>query len=583
MSESNGFDNFNNNSDTAAENAVSDTYVTESSEELYRTPDLTSDVAADAAEEKQEDQRVEELIDYAGNAVDGMTAHVENEFQENQTAQNDNPYQHNNSYEEQNVSGGSPYNNNAYSAGAHHDNSPYGNNAYNEQNVQNSSPYSNNPYGNSAYSEQNMQNGSPYSNNPYGNDVYNGQSMQNSSPYNNNPYGNGAYNGQNGSPYNNNPYGNGAYGGQNAQNGNSYGNASYSGQTAQNNYQNPYGTPPYGNGNSQYSPYAVPTKKNTGLIVGIVIGIMALFLIAVFALAYKVVDLYTSENNKKRSTREEYNFDDDEWEYDQKRDDYYNDGDHHYDDHYFDDYYDDYYDDYFNDDYGDYYDDYFGSGNNGDGGNNIENDKYYSLHDEIRNDLTYSVKLEDYKYDTTYENVDIQVTYPVIEGNDVPNLDKLNSVIKDEADFITEYFEEEYQDYMMDDSDYFTALSIGYVTYMDEEKLSIAFSEHMYSDYYDDVFLYCINIDMENGIVLDNESLLGIDDDFSVDFRRRSDIQNGEISYLTMMTDQEITRHFKSTDIIVFYIPQGMEIGFNYDAGWVTVTYEDYEKYLKVF
>ena len=88
---------------------------------------------------------------------------------------------------------------------------------------------------------------------------------------------------------------------------------------------------------------------------------------------------------------------------------------------------------------------------------------------------------------------------------------------------------------------------------------------------------------MENGIILDNESMLNIDDDFSVEFRERSDIQNGEIEHLTAMSDQEITGHFNSSDIIVFYTPQGMEIGFNYDEGWVTVTYKEYEQYLKVF
>ena len=49
------------------------------------------------------------------------------------------------------------------------------------------------------------------------------------------------------------------------------------------------------------------------------------------------------------------------------------------------------------------------------------------------------------------------------------------------------------------------------------------------------------------------------------------------------MSDQEIIGHFNSSDIIVFYTPQGMEIGFNYDEGWVTVTYKEYEQYLKVF
>ncbi len=585
MSESNQFDNFNKNSDGETQEAVSDTYAVESREDLYRTPDLDlerenaadevtgteavivqgpEDLTAETvvcevvdANAAEEDTRViydSVPVDYAGNAVDGMYGEADRQVQDTGAQQSDNLH---------------------------------GSNPYDGQNMQNNSAYdgqNNDAYGINPYRGQNAQN-----NNPYGNNSYNGQNAQN-----NNPYGNNSYNGQN--AQNNNPYGNNSYSGHNTQNNNPYGNGFYNEQNTQNNYQNVYGNPPYGNGNNgnnPYSPYAVPQRKNnTGLIIGIVIGIIVLFLIAVFALAYKAVDLYTSEKEKKRNTREEYDYDD----YDDERDRSHDDNDYYGDDHY--DYFDDdyFYDDYpypygdefpyeydypYGDDFPyeyDYYD-FFGD----DGEENVDDGRYYSLHNEIRNDLQYSVKLEDYRYDTTYENVDIQVTYPVIEGSDVPNLDKLNGAIKEEVEFITEYFEEEYQDYMVDNDDYFVATSTGYVTYMDEEKLSIAFSEYIYSDYYNDVFVYCINIDMENGIVLDNESLLNTDDAFSVEFRKRSDIQNGEISYLTAMTDQEITKHFKSSDIIVFYIPQGMEIGFNYDAGWVTVTYEDFEKYLKVF
>ena len=509
-------------------------------------------------------------VDYAGNAIDGMYGGTDRQVQDTGAQQSGNPHG-SNPYDGQNMQ-----NNSAYDG---QNNNAYGINPYSGQNTQN-----NNPYGNSPYNGQSTQN-----NNPYGNGSYNGQNMQSI-----NPYGIAPYNGQN--AQSNNPYGNNSYNGQNAQSNNPYGNGFYNEQNTQNNYQNIYGNPPYGNGNNgnnPYSPYAVPQRKNnTGLIIGIVIGIIVLFLIAVFALAYKAVDLYTSEKEKKRNTREEYDFGD----YDDERDRNHDDNDYYDDDHY--DYFDDdyFYDDYpypygdefpyeydypYGDDFPyeyDYYD-FFGD----DEEENVDDGRYYSLHNEIRNDLQYSVKLEDYRYDTTYENVHIEVTYPVIEGSDVPNLDKLNGAIKEEVEFITEYFEEEYQDYMVDDDDYFAATSTGYVTYMDEEKLSIAFSEYIYSDYYNDVFVYCINIDMENGIILDNESLLNTDDAFSVEFRKRSDIQNGEISYLTAMTDQEITKHFKSSDIIVFYIPQGMEIGFNYDAGWVTVTYEDFEKYLKVF
>ncbi len=199
--------------------------------------------------------------------------------------------------------------------------------------------------------------------------------------------------------------------------------------------------------------------------------------------------------------------------------------------------------------------------------------------------MSYTVDFELYEYDSDYEEVEIMVFYPVISSSDdIPNLDKLNATIQSEIDFLVEYFEDEYEEYFVDDGEsYFHATSTGYVTYMDEEKMSIVFSENVYSDYYYDAFLYSINIDMENGIILDNESMLNIDDDFSVEFRERSDIQNGEIEHLTAMSDQEITGHFNSSDIIVFYTPQGMEVGFNYDEGWVTVTYKEYEQYLKVF
>ena len=35
--------------------------------------------------------------------------------------------------------------------------------------------------------------------------------------------------------------------------------------------------------------------------------------------------------------------------------------------------------------------------------------------------------------------------------------------------------------------------------------------------------------------------------------------------------------------LIIFYTPLGMEVGFNYYYGWVTVTYKDYQKYKSLF
>lgn len=374
----------------------------------------------------------------------------------------------------------------------------------------------------------------------------------------------------NSSPYKDGPYNQDPYGSWQSQDG-LHNDGPYSG--------NPYHGNPYHDhsyNNNPYSPYAAPAKKNNvGLIIGIVAGIIVLFLIAVFALTYKAVSLFAEERDRRRrDSYEEHEFRDDREKNREERreeddlDDYFDDS---YDDYFNDDYYDYDYDDYFNDDY-DAYDDY-----------DYDNEQYYTLHDDIRKDLSYSVEFDYFEYESDDEDVAILVSYPVITGENVPNLAHLNDVIQEEVDLFREYYEEEYIEYMEDEDSYFTALSSGYVTYMDEEKLSIVFSEYIYSDFYDSAYLYCINIDMENGVILDNENILSIDDAFSVEFRKQSDIQNGEIVYVTGMTDQEITGLFNSPDVIVFYTPKGMEIGFNYEEGWVTVTYEEYEKYLKVF
>lgn len=459
-----------------------------------------------------------------------------------------------------------PYNNNPYDGqmppngnqGSPYNPYPYNNNSYN--NPYNNNPYNNNPYNNTPY------NNNPYNNNPNVNNTYN------NNQYNNNPYGGNPYNSNqyNNAQYNNTPYGN---------QGSQYNNNPYN--------NNQYGNNPYSNqyGNNPYSPYAMPPKKNkNGLIIGIVIGIIVLFLIAVFALSYRAIILFTQDNDRIRNDRDEYQFDDrDDWGTGRgrkERDPYYDyndddDDDDRYDDYDYDNWYDHHDDRHHDYDYDDWYDDY----------NYDDDSPYYELHDDVRTDLSYSVEWDYYESEMDSENVDVWSEYPIIHSKDVPNLDRLNNVIKDEVYSFEEFFKEEYEPYITED-DYYEAYILGYVTYMDEDKMSIVFDERIYSYYYDDysdVYLCCINIDMKNGVVLDNKNILNIDDDFSVDFRERSDIQNGESYYVSMMTDQEITDYFNSKDIIVFYTPMGMEIGFNYEQGWITVTYSEYEQYLKVF
>lgn len=206
---------------------------------------------------------------------------------------------------------------------------------------------------------------------------------------------------------------------------------------------------------------------------------------------------------------------------------------------------------------------------------------YGDVTDNIRTDLDYSIKWENYEYEGNNEYVMIAVDYPVIEG-DVPNRDILNEMIANEVVYFEEYFNE-YSQYMLD-GEIFVVYSEGNVTYMDEEKMSIVFTETIYSDYWQDTDLYCINIDMENGVVLNNSSILEVNKDFAVDFRIRSREQNGSVSALDYMTDQEMIYYLSNNDTsIIFYTPLGMEVGINYGESYVTVTYKDYEEFLQKY
>ncbi|MCM1251588.1 MAG: hypothetical protein NC321_02110 [Clostridium sp.] len=397
-----------------------------------------------------------------------------------------------------------------------------------------------------------------------------GQYANGNNPYNGGQYAGGQY--ANG----NNPYSGGQYaGGQYANGNNQYNGGQY--QYGNNQYQNSYQTNPYGN--NPYSPYATPpAKKHTGLIIGVIIAGVILFLIAIFALFYHIldraiekkevndiIDYYDSENHNNDEDYHGNNYDNDNNYYHGYNDDDYG---HHNDDYdYHDGYHYDYDDDY-HDNYG-YYDEY-------------DDDEYYTLHDDIKENLSYSIEWEYYEYEPDDSDVLILIDYPVIIGNRVPNLDRINEVLADEVAVFTEYYEDEYANYMYGEDNYFYATATGYVTYMSEDVLSVVFSEMIYSDYYDSAYCYSINIDMRDGIIMDNTDIITVDDDFSVDFRYRSDRQNGNA--VEWASDQEITEFLTSPgNLIIYYVPQGMEIGFNYDEGWVTVTYHDYEDFLKIF
>lgn len=210
--------------------------------------------------------------------------------------------------------------------------------------------------------------------------------------------------------------------------------------------------------------------------------------------------------------------------------------------------------------------------------------EYFSFPAEnIVDGLAYSVEMVSEEYED--DNSIICYDYPVVSG-DVPGVDYINDTICAEWESMIEYYEEDYRE-NAGEYDGISAWLEGSVTYMSEDILSIVYEESVaygeYLDYQVDAYAYCLNFDMKNGQLLETAGMLNIDEEFAADFRNRSDKQNGS-SVLDYYDDDEVMEFLEDPyHLILFYCPQGMEIGINVDEGWVTVTYADYEEFLKKF
>lgn len=213
-----------------------------------------------------------------------------------------------------------------------------------------------------------------------------------------------------------------------------------------------------------------------------------------------------------------------------------------------------------------------------------EPSEYYEFHDAIGEDLSYWVEFETQdEVVGENENISLSVIYPVFYGEEEVDLRAVNNEVQKELLEIQNYVYSVSE--WLSDNEEFTFEADSYVTYMDEDILSIAYLEYGYlnGQYYES-YVISVNIDMNSKMALTNTQLLNIDDDFSIEFRNRCEKQNGEIESLYYYSDQEITKLLTSeNNLIIFYTPLGMEVGFNYNYGWVTVTYTDYQKYQRKF
>lgn len=208
-------------------------------------------------------------------------------------------------------------------------------------------------------------------------------------------------------------------------------------------------------------------------------------------------------------------------------------------------------------------------------------DQYYEFHNEISSGLSYQIDMEEFtEFAEGSSNVLADGNYPKVLCEDKKKEERVNNIIYREIESIFDHLE--YVGQELDDDTFFMYEVESYITYMDEDILSVAYVEYGYLD--DEAFesyVISINVDMESGLAMTNSQMLNIDDDFSIDFRERTERQNGSNELLDYYSDQEITQMLNDEDsLIIFYTPLGMEIGFNYYYGWVTVTYPDYARYV---
>lgn len=213
--------------------------------------------------------------------------------------------------------------------------------------------------------------------------------------------------------------------------------------------------------------------------------------------------------------------------------------------------------------------------------------KYYNNVCEcIDYTVPYKINREYYEYISPDKNITIRLAYIQLDG-DIPNLDQLNEQILSYSSYLAGYYFENYSEEDIYDG-WVDMSTDSYVVYNDENKMSIVLDENWNIDEEYSMDLYAINIDLETGMILDNNTVLDFTDELSAKFRERSNEQNGIVEGMEALTDGEITEFLSDTSSsIVFYTPIGMEVGYNYfyegSSGWVTASFPDYQDYIKSF
>ena len=197
-----------------------------------------------------------------------------------------------------------------------------------------------------------------------------------------------------------------------------------------------------------------------------------------------------------------------------------------------------------------------------------EGDDYYEeLADATTDGLSYQVE---WHQETAYpdaadENAYFSLYYPTFSGENEQLLASINEKVKE----MIHRYDSSYTD------DKAVVNVVVYVTLMEENRLSLVCKYEVSGkdDYYG---LDAMNMDMSTGQEIPYEQLLEVDDTLVTRFRVQNSKQNGNISWLDDMSDDELLKILSDDEKrVVFLTPVGTEVGINTDDGWVTVTFKE--------
>lgn len=202
-------------------------------------------------------------------------------------------------------------------------------------------------------------------------------------------------------------------------------------------------------------------------------------------------------------------------------------------------------------------------------------DAYYKrLVNAVREDLSYQVEFQVHNYED--ETGRYYFYYPQLKGGQIPNLEEINARIREVA-FV--YSEEAYIGAPEG------VETVSYVTYMDEEVLSVVVCEYTYYLNLEGIWenggrLYCVTFDLQEGKEIPKTEILDMDVEFAsrfLELLEEQEEKNPQKSNMELETPESIYRYYLTDEWnnLVFYTPVGIEAGFNRIGYYLTVTVKE--------